>query len=52
MAQYSEEKILYNQCGTEHVAGAILRAWASLTTNGEILFISVVSVASLVDVLF
>lgn len=52
MAQYNGERTLYNQCGTKHMAGIILRAWASLTTDGEILFVSVVSVASLVDVLF
>lgn len=52
MAQYNGERILYNQCGTKYITGIILRAWASLTTSGEILFVSVVSVASLVDVLF
>lgn len=52
MAQYNGGRILYNQCGTKHIAGIILRAWASLTMNGEILFVSVVSVASLVGVLF
>ena len=52
MAQHKGERILYNQCGTKHIAGIILRAWASLTMNGGILFVSVVFVASLVDVLF
>lgn len=45
MAQYNGERI---QCGTKHIAGIILRAWASLTVNGEILFVSVMFVASLV----
>lgn len=35
MAQYNGERILYNQCGTKHISGIILRAWASLTMNGE-----------------
>lgn len=40
------------QLATKHIPANILRAWASPTMNGEILFVSLVSVAYAVDVLF
>lgn len=66
MPQYKGWRVLYNQCMTKHVTCITLRAWVFTSVfretsypflqtpalKGEILFVSVVSVAYSVDVVF